>query len=97
MLNFRCNKLLLQHLSGNKTYECISKQAYYEVEINSISIVSLRKDCDKILTKAFQSATFAPENLKIKIIKSPEEFDYILRVVCYVACKWYFYINYLKN
>ncbi|VDO06813.1 unnamed protein product [Brugia timori] len=74
-------KMKLQHLSRYESNECISKQAYYDVENSCIAIVSLDDKCDKVLTNAFEKAIIKPENLKIQVIKNPRDFEYMLRVV----------------
>ncbi|EFO17402.1 hypothetical protein LOAG_11098 [Loa loa] len=77
-----------KHLSHQESDECISKQAYYDVGSNSIAIISLDKKCDEILTNAFEKAMNKPENLKIKIIKNPKDFEHLLRVVqdiCFIT------------
>ncbi|VIO97496.1 Uncharacterized protein BM_BM1234 [Brugia malayi] len=71
----------ITHLSRYESNECISKQAYYDVENSCIAIVSLDDKCDKVLTNAFEKAIIKPENLKIQVIKNPRDFEYMLRVV----------------
>lgn len=76
--------MLLQHFSRHESMQCISKQAYYDVENNYIAIISLDAKCDEILTKAFKRAITKPENLKIQVINNPKDFEYVLRMVCYM-------------
>uniref|UniRef100_A0AAF5Q464 Uncharacterized protein n=1 Tax=Wuchereria bancrofti TaxID=6293 RepID=A0AAF5Q464_WUCBA len=78
----------ITHLSRYESIECISKQAYYDVENSYIAVVSLDDKCDEVLTNAFKKAIIKPENLKIQVIKNPRDFEYILRMVqdfCSVA------------
>lgn len=63
--------------------ECISKQAYYDVQHSTIKVISLDEKCDKVLTKAFNKIKTAPDDIKIEIINTPEDYEHILRSVCY--------------
>ncbi|KAM3718065.1 Transforming growth factor [Dirofilaria immitis] len=81
-------RVQVTHLSRQESEECISKQAYYDVENNHISIISMDFKCDKLLIDAFEKAIITPENLKIQIINSPQVFENILRAaldLCYTT------------
>ncbi|CAG9537334.1 unnamed protein product [Cercopithifilaria johnstoni] len=71
----------INRLSRHDSMECISKQAYYDTKHNYLAIISLDMKCDKLLQKAFEKAITKPDNLKIRIINNPENFEYILQTV----------------
>ncbi|VDK78205.1 unnamed protein product [Onchocerca ochengi] len=72
----------ITQLSLQESEECISKQAYYDIENNYIAIISMDIKCDELLINAFEKAINTPENLEIQIINNPQDYENILRVVC---------------
>uniref|UniRef100_A0A8R1XY16 Uncharacterized protein n=1 Tax=Onchocerca volvulus TaxID=6282 RepID=A0A8R1XY16_ONCVO len=75
-------------LSLQESEECISKQAYYDIENNYIAIISMDIKCDELLINAFEKAINTPENLEIQIINNPQDYENILRVakdLCHIT------------
>ncbi|VDO36721.1 unnamed protein product [Onchocerca flexuosa] len=65
-------------LSLQESEECISKQAYYDIENNYVAVISMDIKCDELLVDAFEKAIISPENLEIQIINNPQDYENIL-------------------
>ncbi|OZC12074.1 hypothetical protein X798_00593 [Onchocerca flexuosa] len=78
----------ITQLSLQESEECISKQAYYDIENNYVAVISMDIKCDELLVDAFEKAIISPENLEIQIINNPQDYENILRVakdLCHIT------------
>ncbi|KAL3984706.1 hypothetical protein ACH3XW_35650 [Acanthocheilonema viteae] len=74
-------RVRINHLSRNDSMECISKQAYHDAQDKLLTIISLDTKCDNLLAKAFEKVATKPDNLRIRVVNNPEDFEHILREV----------------
>ncbi|VDN36452.1 unnamed protein product [Gongylonema pulchrum] len=81
-------RIRVTSMSGKEAEQCISKQAYFDSGKKQLIILSLYARCDKPLSDAFENARKSPRTLKIRLIKTAQDYEEVLRKpheLCYVT------------